>query len=107
MSAMSAMGGIGSIMVGGIVGLIIGLCIRFFPTVIAVLRRNSNSRQVLMLNLFPLVIDIFIGILTFVLRSLLYEVSFLATLFSIVSVVWGIVSIIIWIFALIKAIRGY
>ncbi len=107
MSAMSAMGGIGSIMVGGIVGLIIGLCIRFFPTVIAVLRRTSNSRQVLMLNLFPLIIDIFIGILTFMLRNLLYEVSFLATLFSIISVVWGIVSIIIWIFALIKAIRGY
>ena len=104
---MNAIGGAGSIMVGGILGLIIGLCLRFLPTAIAILRRTPNSRQVLMLNLFPLVIDIFIGILTFMLRSLLYDVSFLATIFSIVSVIWGIVSIIIWIFALIKAVRGY
>lgn len=103
----SAVGGMGSIMVGGILGLIIGLCIRFLPTGVAVFRRTANSRQIFMLNLFPLVIDIFIGILTFVLRSLLYEVSFLAALFSIVSIVWGILSIIIWIIALIKAIRGY
>lgn len=75
----------------GLAGVIIGLAINLIPTIIAFVKGNTNKMQVLLLNIVPWglsMITVFFGV-------------------AVISIVIAIVNIILWIIALVKAIREY
>jgi uncharacterized membrane protein len=80
-----------SIVFAVIIGVIIGLMINFIPTIIAFVKGNANKMQVLLLNIIPWGLSI--------------VTSFLGV--AIISIVIAIINIILWVVALVKAIRDY
>ena len=80
-----------TMVIGIIIGGIIRLIINLVPTIIAFVKGNSNKIQVLLLNIIPWGLSIII---------LLIQVPFL-------SIVIGVINIVLWIVALVKAIKGY
>lgn len=80
-----------SVIFVGLAGVIIGLAINLIPTIIAFVKGNTNKMQVLLLNIVP------------------WGLSMITVLFgvAVISIVIAIINIILWIIALVKAIRGY
>ena len=88
--------------------MIIILIIHFIPSGIAFIKRNLNLKQVIILNLMPLLGDFAIGIVTAIVSALgILKISFFAIVALVISIIWYIICIIIWFIALVKAIRGY
>ena len=84
---------------GVLVGAVIGIVVFFIPTVIAFIRGNCNKSQILKYQIAVIVLSIIVGIVSFLIGLL---VGFLSTL---ISAVWGLVSLVAWIYFLICAVK--
>lgn len=106
-AATSAALPMGGSIISVILPMIIGLIIHFIPSGLAFMKRNSNFRQIFMLNLIPWVINFITSIIVGISSGIWSEIEFLTIVVVVLEVIWGIICIIIWFIALIKAIRGY
>ena len=84
---------------GILVGAVIGIVVFFIPTVIAFIRGNCNKSQILKYQIAVIVLSIIVGIVSFLVGLL---VGFLSAL---ISAVWGLVSLVAWIYFLICAVK--
>lgn len=90
---------------GVILGIFIGIAIVFLPTMIAALR--GNVRDVLKLNLLQVALSLVTNILVLFFTHAFYRVGVIVMLCNIFSILVSVVCIVIWVVALVKAIRGY
>ena len=95
---------------GAILSLLIGLAFAFLPVAIAFARRNSNKGQVLLLCIASLGIEIIISLVGVYLSSrgigMLMSNPGMSGTIEVVLVVILALSLILWVAALVKAIRG-
>lgn len=86
-----------------IVGTVLGLVINLLPTIIAFIKRSYNKITVLLLNIIPW----FLSLITLAIASSLTirngEMSIIAL---VITAVISLINIVLWIVALIKAIRS-
>ncbi len=87
-----------------IISLFLGLIVCFLPTIIAILKRNVNAKQVLIYQILLTVANIgfiiVIEILGFVLA-----LPIVGTMFNIISIVWGLFMLVMWLYVLLNALR--
>lgn len=86
--------------------IIIGLLINLIPTIIAFIKCNMNKMQVLLLNIIPWVLSIIFFIITYIVYEFGSKTEFNIIMIILSSIV-SIINIILWIIALVKAIRDY
>ena len=85
-----------AIIIGALIGIVIGLCIQFLPTIIAFSKGQSNKGTVLVLN----IANFGIGILSSIVFGWLFPIP-------VISILISIALFIFWIIILVKAIRGF
>lgn len=98
------------VLIIGIMSAIIGLVIHFLPTIIAFRKNAYNKLFILALNIIPDIISIILGIILYVTTFNRYNASLvggLSPFIELIGTLLSIIFIIIWIIALVKAIRSY
>lgn len=86
--------------------IIIGLLINLIPTIIAFIKDNMNKIQVLLLNIIPWILSIILFIITYIVYEFGSKTEF-NIIMIILSGIVSIINIILWIIALVKAIRDF
>ncbi|MBQ6907067.1 MAG: hypothetical protein IJQ28_01700 [Clostridia bacterium] len=96
----------GGAMFTTLIYLLLFAAVNFSPLIIALLKRNINCLQIFIVLLIPLVGSIILYIITVFMSSILADGIFVGASTTI-WIIWGIVALIAWIIAIMKAIRGY
>ena len=92
----------GAVALGGILGFIIGIAIGFIPTIIAFLKGGYNKGQILKAQIIIVCINIAMNVVGYLVAKL----GIIATIFSVISTVWSLIALGLWIYMLIFAITG-
>lgn len=90
--------------IGLLLGFVIGLCISFLPSVLAVLRGNIYKGQVIKYQLIVIAINILVSIVVTSINAVL-KVKFIMIICAIGSGIWSIIAIVLWFYILINAVR--
>ena len=88
----------------GLLGFVIGLCISFLPSVLAVLRGNIYKGQVIKYQLIVIAINILVSIVVALINAVL-KARFIMIICAIGSGIWSIIAIVLWFYILINAFR--
>lgn len=84
--------------------LIIGLCIAFLPSALAVLKGNIYKGQVIKYQLIVIAISILVKIAVIFINRLL-KATFIIIICAIGSKIWSITAIVLWFYILIHAFK--
>lgn len=85
---------------------VLGLVINLLPTIIAFIKNTYNKVTVLMLNIIPWLLSLFVTLITTFVVTPNTSSNAILAIAGVIGVIISLINIVLWIVAFIKAIRG-